>query len=1061
MPFIKEEDKVLWTEPSPDDIRAVRDDILAAGVGSSDISEELKEKLTRAVVQQPQQQGWNIVAASNSRLYDTIQSLTSEEPGLVDIILPVHNAIHIVKPCIEAVLERTHWPFMLTIVDDASDDIVHDELERIARANKRNVQLFTNRKNRGFAATVNHGIKNTDGKYIVLLNSDVLVTERWLTKMMMALKSDPRNQIVCPATNNTAVVEIPMAQGASYLGMNRVLERFAVRVYPEIMPTGFCFLFPRDLTDKVGLFDEAYKSFGEESDFWMRTMSYLDGSDFPRYRAVMADDTYVFHERGSSFSALGKEAHMSLRKGASDRFHKLWPQFHSWKKGYNPNRVLGHLRQDIPADFFNLFQPNYRICWVVHSASMCGGMKYIADIVNLINERGGDARVALIKRDPQAPVDVLPELRSAPIVFDTPQHFVNGFTRRAFQKGVVVAATSELVPYVEALAKRTPELHPVLHVQSYEPDLVDKDVDKEKLESLFKEIPDVISNSNWITEKLKSLGVEPFATIHPGVDLDLFYGRGRENGDDRPTVMIPLNKAYEFRGYNRGLLLIQEIEEMASSKDLDIRILVYGVDTIPIRSAAICLGQQPQTALAKMLGIEVDVFVDPSYVHSYGMPALEALASGATVLSWDNQGINEYLQDGITGCILSNDAEPSAMAKQIVAMLARGECSKGKKSDFLHNLIELDILGQHNRKNSVEAFVNALETRLHLSSKRKKIVFVTPHLRKHGGPTTILHYANQLSERGHDVEIVTIYTDISPEVVSATNLPISTDPHNIPKCDVLITNSDNPMNQVFSGLKQAKKKILLKLSHNARFKQYEDDSLMLPWDAIVTTTKWLKDQCESEQEGWEHKPVEAKRIGWWHYGHEVMDSHPNKRNYNKGTMEEPITIGFLVHKHPLKGTKESVKALSGVYKKYGSKVRFFGIGEVDPRSLKINLPNMRYHYAPNRGEMADLLGRCDIWVGASHTEGLGRMALEAMSAGCAGVLSDTGCEFVNPNHNALIFPIGDAQKLAEHVDRLIQYPDLAKKIRESGYTTATLSADPTKAVDALSETIEEVCGCAE
>jgi glycosyltransferase involved in cell wall biosynthesis/GT2 family glycosyltransferase len=1053
MPFIKDGEETRWVAPTNEDIRAVRDDIVSARpVTAVSVPDELREKLMRtASAGSSMQQGWNIVAASNRHLYNTIQSMTTRTPGAVDIILPVHNALHIVKPCIEAVLARTHWPYNLIVVDDASDKVVSNEL-KCWLSGKENVKFIVNKKNKGFAATVNIGIKQSKGEYVCLLNSDVLVTERWLTKMMMSLKADPRNQIVCPATNNTAVVEIPMAQGASYLGMNRVLEQFAVRAYPEIMPTGFCFLFPRSLTEKIGLFDEAYKNFGEESDFWMKTISYLDGADYPRYRAVMADDTYVFHERGSSYSALGRDEHMVLRKNASSRFHKVWPQFYTWKKSYNPNKVLGHLRQDIPAEFFNLFQPSYRICWVVHSTSMCGGMKYIADIVNRINEKGGDARVALIKRNPEAPVEVLSELRSAPIVFNSPEQFLETFPQRGFSKGVVVAATSELVPVVSTLTKLHDNLRPVLHVQSYEPDMVDNEAHKRQLREMYKKFSPVISNSSWITKKLKEDGVNPFATIPPGVDLNLFYSRNREEGDERLTVMIPLSKAYMYRGYNRGLFLIQELESLAKTLKVDLRILVYGVDTIPLNSQAICLGVVPQTHLAKILGTEVDIFIDPSHEHSYGMPALEALASGATVVSWNNKGIWEYIESGKTGEIFDEKVQPSTVAAKILDLLA----SPKERAYYAQNVIELGTLNKHRRDVNVDRFIDALEHELHLSTTFKRIVFVTPHMRKHGGPTTIIKYANALAKRGHNVSITTVYSDINAEVVAMTDLPISTDAQAIPTCDILITNSDNPMNTVFVGLKQAKKKIMLKLSHNERFKQLEEDGLKLPWDAVVTTTKWLKEQCENVTEGWDYKPVKATRIGWWHYGHKVMDKHPDSRSYNEGTVESPITIGFLVHRHPLKGTKETVKALSGLYKKYGSRVRFFGIGEVDPKQLKLDLPNFRYFYTLNRGEMAELFARLDIWVGASHTEGLGRIALETMSAGAACVLSDTAAEFTKNNHNCLLYPVGDAQMLAEKVNFLIQNPEIMKKIRESGYTTAMLAADSTPAVEAFCDVIEEI-----
>ena len=187
MPFIKDGEETRWVNPTGEDIREVRDDILASGPTPGEgIPEEIKERLARATnIKASANQGWNIVATSNSHLYETIQSMTSTAPGLVDIILPVHNALHIVKPCIEAVLKRTHWPYMLTIVDDASDEWTHEELDQIAKENASTVQLITNKKNRGFAATVNSGIKKTNGEYVVLLNSDVLVTDRWLTKMVM------------------------------------------------------------------------------------------------------------------------------------------------------------------------------------------------------------------------------------------------------------------------------------------------------------------------------------------------------------------------------------------------------------------------------------------------------------------------------------------------------------------------------------------------------------------------------------------------------------------------------------------------------------------------------------------------------------------------------------------------------------------------------------------------------------------------------------------------------------------------------------------------------------
>ena len=1049
MPFEKKADgTTAWREPSNEEIVKNRREIVEAEASGvhPELTQDLRDKLDEAVNELVPGHGWGVIASSNTNLYKTIKSLTSTAQGLVDIIIPVFNSIHIVESCIETALKRTHWPFHITIVDDSSDSFTHKKLEKLAKHPK--ISLITNANNRGFAASVNRGMKATNGEYICFLNSDVLVTPLWLTKMLMALKADPRNQIVCPSTNNTAVVNIPMSDGASYLTMNKIFEGFAIRKYPEIMPTGFCFLFQRSLIDKIGYLDEAFENFGEESDYWMKAVAYVEGDDFPRYRAVMADDTYVFHERGASFASLGEEAHMQLRKMASGRFHQLWPHYAHWKKSYNEDRVLGHLREKIPAAFLNTYHDApYRICWVVHSVNMCGAMRYIADIVNEINERGGDARVVVVRRESdQGAINPLGELRAAPVVFNNHEEFLANFEHHVFHDGIVVASTSELASVVMDLCSRNTKLSPLLHVQSYEPVMVQEPELIEQTQLSFKKIPAVISSSKWITKELKTLGVKPFATVLPGVDCNLFYGRGR-GGDTRPTVMIPMIGNYEFKGYARGLELITALENHPSWwKELDGRILVYGTPQLAIKSNAICLGTLSQVRLANLLGSEVDVFIDPSHIHSYGMPALEAMVSGVDVVTWDNKGIHEYAKDGKHCEIHDANADPKFMAQRIIDLLQ----TRSKNSRKFKLPLQVD------RKESVAKFIEEIETNMKMAITGRRIVVVTPHLRKHGGPTTILNIANGLAARGHDVSITTVYSDISPEVVSMTELPVSIDPHNIPKCDILLTNSDNPMNDVFAGLGSAKKKIMLKLSHNERFKALEEKGLQQKWDKVITTTSWLKDVCEKPTEGWDYPPTPATRVGWWNYGFETMKCEPHKREYGDGK-KTPINIGTLVHRHPLKGTKDAVRALGALCKKYGNAIHFIGIGEIPPSQFNAGLPYFKYRYAPNRADMAELFKTMDIWVSASHTEGLGRMALEAMSAGVTCVLADTGAEFAKHGENCLLFPIGDVNAMAKAMDTLLTDYSLMAKLRENGYNTARAMADPGPCMEAIQAVIDEIC----
>lgn len=1004
-----------------------------------------------------------VVNDINRSYYTQVKKLatTVDKKELVNIVLPVYNSIHLTRECLDAVLKNTYWPYHVTIVDDASDAYTNAELAKIVAANPDKMTLLTNKKNRGFAATVNRGVRSLEAtsKYTCYLNSDVLVTPYWLTKMVTALNADPRNKIVNPVTNNTAVINVGMNAGFTYQAMNEALERKAVRRYPEVMPTGFCFLFPNSLIQSVGYLDEAYANFGEETDFWMRTITYSDGKTYERWRAILADDTYVFHQRGASYATLGEEQHMNLRKTASAKFRTSWPGWTLWNKSIDSTTAVQPLKKkrtakDLSEILANAERPS--VCFVTHSVETCGGMHYIADIVNQINANGGDARVAVILRDNKAMHEPVAELRTAPVVFESADKFVEEFTTKVFNNGVVIAATSELAEVVAKVCEPDSKLIPVLHVQSYEPSLVGNDTElSKKLETNFDFIPNIISSSSWIT---KELGRPVLDTINPGVDRDIFYPGNRAAGDERPTVMISLNGRYPFKGADRGCVVAKYLTKMARAKGREIRILGVGATSVNGLPEVICQGNMARTRIAKMLATEVDVFVDPAFNHSYGMPALEAIACGALVVGWDNRGIREYLPKnyGRYGTIMPNDTQPKVIAEMIYDFLF----NDAKRLDAAAEQRKVAMIDAHNRKLGVSRFIDCVQTKFSVKREKKSIVVVTPHLRKHGGPTTIVTMANELAARGHDVKIATVYSDVNPQVAKYTDLPIlllNQDPSRVPACDLLITNSDNPLNPAFATkCPQAIKKIMLKLSHNPRFKQLEEQGLQLKWDAVVTSSQWLADVCENPTPGWNYPPCKATRVGWFHYNFASMRRNTKKKRFNTLNAPDPVVLTTLIHGHESKGSAQAGNIFLAIKKAYGDKVKLYGVGELNPNDVKIGLAGMEYVYAPSRAEMADLMFRTDIWLSCSHSEGLGRMALEAMTGAAACVLTDTKAEFVVPDMNALVAPVGDLDALAEACNSLIQDVELRKKIAINGFATAKEMADSTEFTDELEKVIAGV-----
>lgn len=1049
MPFVnKENGEIVFQPPSSEDIVNNRKEILEVEQATvqKELTKELQDKIAehaRYLVSSTK----GILPFQNRNVYSTIENLISSPHGTVDIIIPIYNSIHIAKQCIQKVLERTIWPYHIYIVDDASDEYTKKTLKEFEKNSK--ITLITNKKNKGFAATVNRGIRAGSGKYVCLLNSDVLVSNLWLTKMVLAARADERNQIVCPATNNTAIVDIPLSQGANYISTNSIFEKFAVRNYPEIMATGFCFLFDRELLNKIGYLDESYKSYGEDTQFWYNTISYYEKGKYLGYKAVMADDCYVFHERSSSFASLSSNEHMDLRKIASGLFNSRYPEWRIWNKSYNVKKALGHLRDKIPTAIINDSKTKYRICWVVHATNRCGGMQYIADIVNELIERGVDAKVALIKRTPDTKTDYIGELRTAPVVFEDYSDFLNNFNLRVFRNGIVCAATVELSSVVRALCDNFPRLVPVLHCQSYEPDLVQDLSLQTKIKQCFHLIPNIITNSNWIKNTLqKEYNISSFATVNPGVDTDLFYPRDRELGDERPTVMIPVvGPKIPYRGFSRVKKLLPILEKKAQERNIDLRIFLVGVDKVPVSpSTAIALGSIPPVRLATLLGTEVDLFIEPSSNHSYGMPAIEAMATGIPVISWENKGIREYGNEKNT-VFISDKLDLNSIADIILNTIIDKPLMEKMKKEALK------IRESHSRKKLVNEFIENIENYFNVNFKSRKITVFVPHLRKHGGPTTLLNIANQLADRGHSVGITTLYSDVNPELARMTRIPINVDSNSIPNCDVAIINSDNPMCPTISKAKNISKKIMIKLSHNERFKQLEEEGLNQKWDSIITSTEWLKNVCENPTPNWNYSTQTANRVGWWHYSHETMARSPEERKYGDG-INTPIIIGTLIHNHPLKGSKDSVQVLSQIHAKYRNRVKFIGIGEVPQSQFKTALPNFVYIYSPTREQMAEVLQKVDIWFGMSKTEGLGRMALEAMSASCAVAISDTQPEYANEGVNCLLHR--DALEAYSNLEKLIETPELLKTISEQGHRTAKEKAYPESCIEEIEKVIESL-----
>lgn len=95
----------------------------------------------------------------------------SERP-LVSVIIPSYNHEQYVEEAVRSVWNQTYRPIELIVVDDASQDRSVEILTRLKKESPIPMEVLVNEKNLGLPATLNRGLEEITGEYVVIFASD-------------------------------------------------------------------------------------------------------------------------------------------------------------------------------------------------------------------------------------------------------------------------------------------------------------------------------------------------------------------------------------------------------------------------------------------------------------------------------------------------------------------------------------------------------------------------------------------------------------------------------------------------------------------------------------------------------------------------------------------------------------------------------------------------------------------------------------------------------------------------------------------------------------------------
>jgi len=213
---------------------------------------------------------------------------------LVSVVVPVLNGGERLHKCVESLSKITYPNSEILVVDNGSTDDCLEPIKQDFAA----VRIVENGRNLLLAEARNIGIRNSQGKYVFLVDYDNLVAPDSVSELVSAIKQDARIGIAGTIAYYASHPNVILTAGSkiNLLTSRATQSMFGkkdigqlVNIEPRQAVTN-AFMVRRETVQRIGLFDSNAFPIGyDEPDFCERAR-------FRGYATVVVPTAKVYHD---------------------------------------------------------------------------------------------------------------------------------------------------------------------------------------------------------------------------------------------------------------------------------------------------------------------------------------------------------------------------------------------------------------------------------------------------------------------------------------------------------------------------------------------------------------------------------------------------------------------------------------------------------------------------------------------------------------------------------------------------------------------------------------------